>query len=271
MGIKGYHFYLKKFGGYRDVNLREYLGEKPVGVIIVDFCAVYMNKLRASCYSRDLLLEKLHEKGKTNQHTIRAFALNVCLILSFVVKDGSRLLGLPLLCRSMREIVEGLVGEIYQEIDQFIMSLPCRARVCFVIDGEPLFAKHKTHKTRARKSYQHLKAARKLVNLYLARQTHQSVAPPDQREKFLGKFGRIASGWIRWFGYLKQYIVDELVRRGFANGFDSEGESKYSVVVAPFEADPKCVEVANRCPNSLILSNDGDLQVYPFADGSLVC
>ena len=156
-------------------------------------------------------------------------------------------------------------------------SLPFQPRVCFVLDGEPLPAKSSTHKLRARRSYQHFKAARRLVNLYIARQA-QAAAPAAtapraaaaEEAKLSARFEARASGWIRWFGPLKQCIVDELVQGGYENRFDPEGSSKYSVVVAPFEADPKCVEIANQCDNAIIVSNDGDLQIYPFADNALV-
>ncbi len=247
MGVKGYHFYLKKFGGYsEDIDLREFVKDRPVNTIVVDFCAFYMSKLKSPRYATALLLEKIMEKSP---------------------ESGS--LGLPLVHQPLQKIVEALIKEIREEIDGFVGSLPSQPRVCFVLDGEPLPAKHGTHKFRARRSYQHLKAARRLVNLYIGRQT-QAPSPATAATKFLARFGARASGWIRWFRPLKQHIVQELVRCGCANSFDPQGESKLSVIVAPFEADPKCVELASLCPNSMILSSDGDLQIYPFADDSLV-
>ena len=166
-----------------------------------------------------------------------------------------------------------MIKEISEEIYEFVGSLPSQPRVCFVLDGEPLPAKHITHRIRARHSYQNLKAARRLVNLYIGKQTQAPASTPASSAaatKFLTCFGARASGWIRWFGPLKQHIVTELVQQGCTYGYDPEGASKYFVVMAPFEADPKCVELANLCPNSMILSNDGDLQIYPFADNALV-
>jgi len=194
----------------------------------------------------------------------------------------------PLTYQSIQEIVGALVEEIGKEIDVFVDSLPSQPRVCFVLDGKPLPAKHSTHKLRARRSYQNLKAARRLVNLYIAKQTPapapapalaeaaaapagaETASPTAEATKFLARFGARASGWIRWFSPLKQKVVDELVRRGCENGFDPKGSSKYSVVVAPYEADPRCVDIANQCPNAMIVSNDGDLQIYPYADNALV-
>ena len=183
-----------------------------------------------------------------------------------------------------------LVKEICEEIHEFVGSLPSQPRVCFVLDGEPLPAKCTTHRLRARRSYQHIKAARKLINLYIGKQIQALASTPalaaqapapapaaaattataTAAAKFLACFGARASGWIRWFGSLKQQIVTELIQQGCVDGFDPQGSSKYSVVVAPFEADPKCVDIANQCTNAMILSNDGDLQVYPFADNALV-
>ena len=190
--------------------------------------------------------------------------------MSYSIVDAvPGLLNIPVIYQPFHEMVAALVEDIVTEIREFVESLPCQSRVCFVLDGEPLHAKCETHKVRARKSYQHLKAARRIVNLYVGKQTHQSVEAV-QRNKFLAKFGGKASGWIRWFDYLKQHVVKELVRHDFANGFDPEGQSKYSVVVAPYEADPTCVELASLVHDSIILSNDGDLQIYPYADNSLV-
>ena len=175
---------------------------------------------------------------------------------------------IPLTRRPIHETVASIVEEIRAEVHEFVGNLPSQPRVCFVLDGEPLPAKRSTHKLRARRSYQHLKAARRLVNIHVAKQPQaQATATTD---KFLARFAARASGWIRWFGPLKQNIVAELVRRGCVMGFDPKGLSQFSVVVAPFEADPKCVEIANQCSDAVIWSSDGDLQIYPFADNALV-
>jgi len=63
----------------------------------------------------------------------------------------------------------------------------------------------------------------------------------------------------------------KLCERGARHGFEPDQQDGYSVVLAPFEADPVCVWVAHKVPNSVILSPDGDLLVYPFANESPVC
>lgn len=40
--------------------------------------------------------------------------------------------------------------------------------------------------------------------------------------------------------------------------------------VAPYESDPQAVYLANRTPNSAILSSDGDLFFYPGALNNIV-
>jgi hypothetical protein len=249
MGIKGLHAYLRKVGAYDDVDLKEFVKEQPIDTIVVDFCAFYMAKLKSPRYAAPLLLAKVFEKNS---------------------EPGS--LGLPLALQSPQEIVAALIKEIGDEMDGLVGSLFPQPRVCFVLDGEPLLAKRDTHKLRARRSYQHLKAARRLVNLYIGRQTQTTTATATATAaaQFLARLAKKASGWIRWFGPLKQLIVAELVRHCVADGFDLQGSSKYSIVVAPFEADPRCVDIANQCERAVILSNDGDLQIYPFADNALV-
>ena len=70
---------------------------------------------------------------------------------------------------------------------------------------------------------------------------------------------------------LKNLLVEQLGARGVSTGFDVNGLEEYSVVVAPYEADPTCVWVADQVRNSCIFSPDGDLLVYPFADSAPVC
>ena len=66
MDIEGYHFYLKKFGGYsEDIDLREFVKDQPVNTIVVDFCAFYMSKLKSTRYVTTLLLEKIMEKAQS--------------------------------------------------------------------------------------------------------------------------------------------------------------------------------------------------------------
>jgi len=79
MGVKGYHFYLRKLGGYSTVNLREFTKERPISMIVVDFCAVYMPKLKAPDTAKGFLLAKLMEKGKLNIYILCEFALNICV------------------------------------------------------------------------------------------------------------------------------------------------------------------------------------------------
>jgi hypothetical protein len=63
MGIKSYHFYVRKFGGYDDdVDLKAVMSKFGIRVIVVDFCAVFMPKLKSGTYATSLLLEKLCEK-----------------------------------------------------------------------------------------------------------------------------------------------------------------------------------------------------------------
>lgn len=142
-------------------------------------------------------------------------------------------------------------------------------RACFVIDDEPPHAKRFTHKTRARKSYSSLKAARKLAYLYLGKPVYvREVA--ETKERFLRKFRGCAYGWVRWFKELKRLVVEEMCLRGVTLGFNPNNPPSLSVVVAGFEADPKCIDVAHHAEKSIIFSNDGDLLVYPYADNAVV-
>ena len=63
MGVKGYHFYLNKFGCYSEVDLREFLKEQPVDIIVIDFCAFYTRKLKEARYSSAFLWQKIVENG----------------------------------------------------------------------------------------------------------------------------------------------------------------------------------------------------------------
>jgi len=139
-------------------------------------------------------------------------------------------------------------------------------RVCLVIDGNALPAKQDTHRVRSRKSFSQLKQARRLTRTFLGKPQNQ----PDVVAKFQARFRGCAYGWIRWFSDLKNLLVEQLGARGVSTGFDVNGLEEYSVVVAPYEADPTCVWVADQVRNSCIFSPDGDLLVYPFADSAPV-
>src|SRR3954468_17095969 len=102
MGVKGYHFYLKKFRGYsEDVDLREFVKDRPVNTIVVNFCAFYMSELKSTRYVTTLLLEKIMEKSS---------------------ESGS--LGLLLVHQPLQEIVEALIKEIREEIEGFVAASP---------------------------------------------------------------------------------------------------------------------------------------------------
>ena len=119
----------------------------------------------------------------------------------------------------------------------------------------------------ARQSRQHLKSARRLVRNYLGLPPAARTAYKQQQ--FLVRFCKSASGWVRWWSHLKVGVAAKLVERGWAAGFTVDGP-RFSVVTAAFEADPKVVEIASSSRNSAIISTDGDLHVYPFADGAVV-
>ena len=172
---------------------------------------------------------------------------------------------LPFAYKAPKDIVVEFVNEVIEHVERLIAGLPFM-RICLVLDGEPLHAKKATHKKRSRHSYSFLKQARKFTNLYLARPADNTA-----RGKFIDKFKKCAFGWVRWFGPLKKLIVSELMVRGFVDGFSSDGDNKFTVVTAAFEADPTCIAIAHCAPHSAILSNDGDLLVYPYADNSPVC
>ena len=175
---------------------------------------------------------------------------------------------MPLAYEPADVIITGIVDEVLSSIDRLLKGTEeISPRVCIVIDGEPLPAKQGTHKTRARRSYQHLKFARRLVRNYLGLPPAARTAYKQQQ--FLTRFHKSASGWVRWWSHLKVGIAAKLVERGWADGFTVDGP-RFSVVTAPFEADPKVVDVASSSRDSAIISPDGDLHVYPFADDALV-
>jgi hypothetical protein len=203
----------------------------------------------------------------------------VCRIsrLAFVPRDhssyqlthtdpGEAVEKLPFIHKRPEDIITHLVDEVMQLINNLVLGLPSRLRICLVMDGEPLPAKNITHKKRKRHSYSFLKRARKLAHLYLAK--------PDgaaDRDIFLKKFRTCSFGWVRWFGPLKSLITKELLDRGFGDGFSHDDDSIFSIATAAYEADPTCVAIAHLVPNSAVLSSDGDLITYPYADKAPVC
>ena len=160
----------------------------------------------------------------------------------------------------------------YESVESLIYSLLNGTennppRVCIVIDGDPLPAKRETHKARAQKSRRHLKRSCKIVRNHLGVPPASRTA--ERQRQFLARFCSNASGWVRWWDYLKIGIATKLLERGCGTGFPAEG-FQISVVTAPFEADPKVVEIASLSQSSAIISTDGDLHVYPFADNAIV-
>jgi hypothetical protein len=180
------------------------------------------------------------------------------------LEPGEAVERLPFVGMSHKEIISGLVDEILGLISHLISGVD--VRVCLVIDGEPLPAKSATHRKRSRNSYTSLKLARRLSFLYLGTAGHYASG-----DSFLRKFNNCSFAWVRWFGPLKRDIAEELLMRGFADGFNAEDNQKFSVVTAPYEADPVCVAIAHVAHNAAILSNDGDLITYPYADNAPVC
>jgi 5'-3' exonuclease len=176
---------------------------------------------------------------------------------------------LPYTYTTLRTVICELVKEVIDMVSSLQKKASSEdAHVCFVLDGQPLYAKRQTHKSRSRKSQSSLKAARKLAILFLAKHITEREQP-GVIAKFRQKFRACAAGWVRWFPEIKQLIVEEMCAQGAAKGF--QPEQSLSVVTAAFEADPKCVELAHRFPRSIIFSNDGDILVYPYADSSVVC
>jgi hypothetical protein len=165
--------------------------------------------------------------------------------------------------------MDSIMADIAQQVLSLIRSLlgGIEAKVCLVVDGDPLPAKQGTHKTRGRKSYQHLKLARKLVRNYCG--LPSTARNAEKQEKFLARLHKCASGWVRWWGHLKVGVATKLSEYGCVAGFPTD-EFPVSVVMAPYEADPKVVEIASVWERSLIISTDGDLHVYPFADNAIV-
>jgi hypothetical protein len=178
-------------------------------------------------------------------------------------------LELPISYVGEREIVRELVEEILSRVHSLKVKASAEeARVCFVLDGEPLHAKRLTHKSRKRKSYSCLKKARKLAYLYLAKNAN---VREEERERFLRKFYSCAYGWIRWSKEFKNLVVEEMRLHNIAFDFCPDNLAPLSTVIAGYEADPKCIDVARCVGKSIIFSNDGDLLVYPYADNAVVC
>ena len=106
---------------------------------------------------------------------------------------------------------------------------PASIRSCFVVDGEPLPAKKSTNQSRARKSFSHLKQARKLAVLFLGKPLAEQA---NVTQKFHAAFKACAFGWLRWFRDIKHLLVEELCALGVSSGFDPESQAEYSVVTA---------------------------------------
>src|SRR4051812_13914526 len=174
---------------------------------------------------------------------------------------------LPIPHSSTSDIIQELVQEIINMVDSLKEKANAKETpVCFVLDGEPLHAKELTHKSRSKKSRGFLKKAWRSANLFLAR-------PDDEQNEvqFRNKFRTCAFGWVRWFKELKELVVEKFLLHGASPDFDPEQPAPLSIVTAPFEADPKVVELGHRVSvPSLLFSNDGDLLVYPYADRSMV-
>jgi len=168
-----------------------------------------------------------------------------------------------------------IIGEFADEMLNIVAKLKSMLadsssiRICFVIDGEPLPAKQGTHQERSRKSYAKFKQGQRLAKVFLSKPPEEQLQH-DNIAKFRAKFRGYAYGWIRWFPHLKELLVAQLCERGVLRGFGSNSREEYSIVNAPFEADPVCVWIAEQVQNSIIFSPDGDLQVYPFADAAPV-
>jgi hypothetical protein len=178
--------------------------------------------------------------------------------------------GLPIPRSEASEIARELVKDVISKVSSLQEKANARETpVCFVLDGEPLPAKALTHKSRAARSRGCLKKARKLARLFLAKPITVRMQN-ETKERFCKEFQMCASGWVRWFGWLKDLMIEGFQLCGASHGFDSENPANLSVVTAAFEADPKAVEICHRMGSSLLFSNDGDLLVYPYADRSVV-
>jgi len=192
----------------------------------------------------------------------------ICLT---TLDPGATATQLPYAYATSRAVIGELVGEILAMVSSLQKKASSEeVAVCFVLDGQPLHAKRLTHKSRSRKSYSSLKSARKLAILYLGKPAVEREKP-EVIEQFRRKFRACAAGWIRWFQDIKQLVIEEMCARGVANGLQAGQLAQFSVVMAAYEADSKCVDLAHHISPSIIFSNDGDLLVYPYADSSVVC
>jgi len=270
MTCKLLHHYVRKSGGYTDdVDFAELVKMYNLDLIVLDFCALFFFLLRSEQFASRLLLYKLCERGMWF-YLAFCFCSQQCHYSPSQLLDPGRAaaLNLPLSYDSTDAIITEIVDKVISSVHSLLNGTEENPpRVCFVIDGEPLPAKRETHKTRAQRSRQHLRLARKLVRNYLGLPPAARTA--DKQRQFLARVSKYASGWVRWWSHLKVGLADRLVKRGCAAGFPA-GDSQFSVVMAPFEADPKVIEIASLSRNSAVVSTDGDLHVYPFADDALV-
>ena len=262
------HHYIRKGGGYTDnVDFAALVKAFNLDLIVLDFCALFFFLLRGERFGSRLLLCKLCERGML-VFTVAVGAQQCRNSPSHAIAPGPAAQELPLAYESTDNIIAGVANEVLSLIRRLLNGTEEKSpKVCIVIDGDPLPAKRETHKTRARKSYQHLKLARKLIRNYLG--LPPAARTPDKQQQFLTRFRKNASGWVRWWGHLKTGVAAKLVEYGCAAGFPVNG-FQFSVVTAPFEADPKVIEIASLSQNSAIISTDGDLHVYPFADDAVV-
>jgi len=178
---------------------------------------------------------------------------------------------LPFACTTLRAVISELCKEILDMVSLLRTKASCEeVHVCLVLDGDPLYAKRAAHRSRSQKSRSSLKAARKLAARFLTKPVNVRQRP-EEIAKFKRKFCAYAAGWVRWFPDIKRLVEEEMSFHGATKGCQPGQPSVFSIVTAVLEADPKCVDLANRFPRSIIFSCDGDLLVYPYADSAVVC
>jgi hypothetical protein len=265
MTIKQLHSTLRHRGGYSDnVDLRSLVDIFHTKLFIIDVCAVFMFLLKRERFACRLLWQKIFEKCKL-------FFLQIPIIepklkyMCTVPRPAAD--SLPYEHVEPHVIIDELADKMLTMIKDFKSTVPDSSsiRVCLVIDGDALPAKRNTHQERSRKSFSQLKRARRLARIFLGK-SQEDQQKDEVLYRFRTRFRGYAYGWIRWFPYLKDLLAQRLVARGSSSGFKVDATEEYSVVVAPYEADPTCVWLAEKVSNACIFSPDGDLQIYPFAD-----
>jgi len=268
MTIKLLHHTIRKRGGYEDgADIGELLLNYGTNLIVFDVCAVWMTLLKSEKYACLLLQSKLCENGMSSLDFIFLSVSPKLNAVSTVNAGLAAASKLPYSLTSPRIIIRSAVAELLEMVRKVKehRPVPWPIRSCFVVDGQPLPAKKFTHQSRARTSRSHLKCARRLCINYLGKPAGTRL---EEATKFRKQFRACAAGWLRWFPDLKQLLVEELIAFGASDGFDPNGTSEFSVVRAPFEADPVCVYVAHHSSRSMLFSCDGDLLIYPFANHS---